>query len=63
MEDDKLVWAPDTANGFLLGKIADIGADHISVEPLDGKGKVSFFLLAASILLGIHFVQNPILVI
>eukprot|EP00795_Rhopilema_esculentum_P017125 gene17125-8649_t len=40
MEDDKLVWAPDTANGFLLGKIADIGADHISVEPLDGKGKV-----------------------
>ena len=42
MDDDKLVWAPSAAHGFQLGKIVDIGAETISVEPLGVKGKVNF---------------------
>ena len=44
MDDDKLVWAPDTTHGFTVGKIVDIGSETISVEPLNAKGKVSLFL-------------------
>jgi len=40
MDDDKLVWAPDTTHGFTVGKIVDIGSETISVEPLNAKGKV-----------------------
>eukprot|EP00794_Sanderia_malayensis_P000402 gene402-1036_t len=40
MDDEKLVWAPDTTDGFKLGKIVDIGTDNISVAPFDAKGKV-----------------------
>ena len=43
MDDDKLVWAPDTTHGFTIGKIVDIGSETISVEPLNAKGKVSVF--------------------
>ncbi|XP_074517776.1 myosin VIb isoform X2 [Sebastes fasciatus] len=40
MEDDgKPVWAPHSADGFQLGMIVDIGADALTIEPLNQKGK------------------------
>ncbi|XP_037603216.1 myosin VIb isoform X3 [Sebastes umbrosus] len=40
MEDDgKPVWAPHSADGFQLGMIVDIGADTLTIEPLNQKGK------------------------
>ncbi|KAM9703485.1 LOW QUALITY PROTEIN: myosin VIa [Menidia menidia] len=39
MEDGKPVWAPHPSDGFQLGTIVDIGADSLSIEPLQGKGK------------------------
>ena len=34
MDLNQKVWAPDTEAGFVLGLVADIGADSISVTPL-----------------------------
>uniref|UniRef100_A0A8C3GAK7 Unconventional myosin-VI n=1 Tax=Cyclopterus lumpus TaxID=8103 RepID=A0A8C3GAK7_CYCLU len=39
MEDGKPVWAPHPADGFQLGMIVDIGADALTIEPLNQKGK------------------------
>ncbi|XP_024862015.1 myosin VIb isoform X3 [Kryptolebias marmoratus] len=39
MEDGKPVWAPHPADGFQLGMIIDIGADALTIEPLNQKGK------------------------
>ncbi|XP_074640045.1 unconventional myosin-VI-like isoform X2 [Tubulanus polymorphus] len=39
MDDGKKVWVPHPFDGFKLGKIIDIGADGITVEPFDGKEK------------------------
>ncbi|KAL7379916.1 hypothetical protein ABVT39_008434 [Epinephelus coioides] len=39
MEDGKPVWAPHPADGFQLGMIVDIGADTLTIEPLNQKGK------------------------
>ncbi|XP_041828671.1 myosin VIb isoform X1 [Melanotaenia boesemani] len=39
MEDGKPVWAPHPTDGFQLGMIVDIGADTLSIEPLNQKGK------------------------
>ncbi|XP_034715111.1 myosin VIb isoform X1 [Etheostoma cragini] len=39
MEDGKPVWAPHPTDGFQLGMIVDIGADTLTVESLDQKGK------------------------
>ncbi|KAK6304193.1 hypothetical protein J4Q44_G00247790 [Coregonus suidteri] len=39
MEDGKPVWAPHPTNGFQLGMIVDIGADALTIEPLNQKGK------------------------
>ncbi|TNN80166.1 Unconventional myosin-VI [Liparis tanakae] len=39
MEDGKPVWAPHPADGFQLGMIVDIGADGLTIEPLNQKGK------------------------
>ncbi|XP_034078225.1 myosin VIb isoform X1 [Gymnodraco acuticeps] len=40
MEDEgKPVWAPHPADGFQLGMIVDIGADTLSIEPLNQRGK------------------------
>ncbi|KAM4624831.1 myosin VIb isoform 3-T3 [Polymixia lowei] len=39
MEDGKPVWAPHTTDGFQLGTIVDIGADTLTIEPLNRKGK------------------------
>ncbi|XP_046847293.1 LOW QUALITY PROTEIN: unconventional myosin-VI-like [Xenia sp. Carnegie-2017] len=38
MDISGLFWAPDSVQGFRLGKVIDLGADTISVEPLDDKG-------------------------
>ncbi|XP_015210101.1 myosin VIa isoform X1 [Lepisosteus oculatus] len=38
MEDGKPVWAPHPTDGFQLGTIVDIGADTLTIEPLN-KGK------------------------
>ncbi|XP_068195588.1 myosin VIb isoform X1 [Antennarius striatus] len=39
MEDGKPVWAPHPTDGFQLGAIVDIGADTLTIEPLNQKGK------------------------
>ncbi|XP_049918561.1 myosin VIb isoform X1 [Epinephelus moara] len=39
MEDGKPVWAPHPADGFQLGMIVDIGADTLTIEPVNQKGK------------------------
>uniref|UniRef100_A0A4W3GXI1 Unconventional myosin-VI n=1 Tax=Callorhinchus milii TaxID=7868 RepID=A0A4W3GXI1_CALMI len=39
MNDGKSVWAPHPADGFQLGTIIDIGADTLTIEPLNQKGK------------------------
>uniref|UniRef100_A0A8C4RIN7 Unconventional myosin-VI n=1 Tax=Erpetoichthys calabaricus TaxID=27687 RepID=A0A8C4RIN7_ERPCA len=41
MDDGKPVWAPHPTDGFQLGTIIDIGADSLTIEPLNQKGKVS----------------------
>ena len=43
MDDGKPVWAPHPTDGFQLGLIVDIGADSLTIEPLNHKGKVSEF--------------------
>lgn len=40
MEDGKPVWAPHPTDGFQLGMIVDIGADTLTIEPLNQRGKV-----------------------
>lgn len=42
MEDGKPVWAPHPTDGFQLGTITDIGADTLTIEPLNQKGKVGY---------------------
>uniref|UniRef100_A0A3Q3WEK0 Unconventional myosin-VI n=1 Tax=Mola mola TaxID=94237 RepID=A0A3Q3WEK0_MOLML len=42
MEDGRPVWAPHPTDGFQLGMIVDIGADALTIEPLNQKGKNSF---------------------
>ncbi|XP_033967952.1 myosin VIb isoform X1 [Pseudochaenichthys georgianus] len=40
MEDEgKPVWAPHPTDGFQFGMIVDIGADTLSIEPLNQRGK------------------------
>ncbi|CAG5866491.1 myosin VIb isoform 1-T1 [Menidia menidia] len=39
MEDGKPVWAPHPTDGFHLGTIVDIGADTLTIEPLNQRGK------------------------
>uniref|UniRef100_A0A7N6BMB5 Unconventional myosin-VI n=1 Tax=Anabas testudineus TaxID=64144 RepID=A0A7N6BMB5_ANATE len=39
MEDGKPVWAPHPTDGFQLGLIVDIGADTLTIEPLNQRGK------------------------
>ncbi|KAG7465829.1 hypothetical protein MATL_G00157870 [Megalops atlanticus] len=39
MEDGKPVWAPHPTDGFQLGTIVDIGADSLTIEPLNQRGK------------------------
>ncbi|XP_051781507.1 myosin VIa isoform X3 [Erpetoichthys calabaricus] len=39
MDDGKPVWAPHPTDGFQLGTIIDIGADSLTIEPLNQKGK------------------------
>uniref|UniRef100_A0A673CMX7 Unconventional myosin-VI n=1 Tax=Sphaeramia orbicularis TaxID=375764 RepID=A0A673CMX7_9TELE len=39
MEDGKPVWAPHPTDGFQLGMIVDIGADTLTIEPLNQRGK------------------------
>ncbi|KAK6628370.1 Unconventional myosin-VI [Polyplax serrata] len=33
------VWLPDPQEGFILGKVVDIGMGEVTVEPLDSKKK------------------------
>lgn len=39
MEDGKPVWAPHPTDGFQLGMIVDIGADALTIEPMNQRGK------------------------
>ena len=40
MDGGKKVWAPHPTEGFKQGRIVDLGADAISVEPFDSPGQV-----------------------
>ena len=40
MDGGKKVWVPHPTEGFKLGRIVDIGADSITVEPFDSVGQV-----------------------
>ena len=40
--DGKKFWVPDPENGFLLGRLVDIGHDSLTIEPFDTPGKVCF---------------------
>jgi len=39
MDGGKRVWVPHDLDGFKMGRIVDIGADAISVEPFDMPGQ------------------------
>ncbi|TKR93098.1 hypothetical protein L596_007621 [Steinernema carpocapsae] len=39
-EFGRVVWAPDEKEGFVLGRIVDLGVEDLSVEPLNGGGAV-----------------------
>jgi myosin-6 len=39
MMDGKRFWVPDSDHGFKIGKLVDIGADSLTIEPLDTPGK------------------------
>ena len=41
MDGGQRVWAPHPIEGYQLGHIVDVGADTLTVEPLDTKEKVS----------------------
>ncbi|EDQ91661.1 uncharacterized protein MONBRDRAFT_19467 [Monosiga brevicollis MX1] len=36
MDQGRKVWAPNVAEGFILGEISDFGADTLTVQPIDG---------------------------
>jgi myosin-6 len=38
MENQK-VWVADPTEGFVLGKIVDLGSDEVTVQPFDRKHK------------------------
>ncbi|XP_038584762.1 myosin VIb isoform X1 [Micropterus salmoides] len=46
MDDGKPVWAPHPTDGFQLGMIVDIGADTLTIEPLNQKGKTFLALIS-----------------
>ena len=33
MDGNRLVWAPDEKEGFILGTIVDVGAETLTVQP------------------------------
>ena len=41
MDVDQQVWAPHSVEGYQMGVIVDVGADALSVEPLEAPGQVS----------------------
>jgi myosin-6 len=40
MDNGKRVWAPDIAEGFIIGEVCDFGTDTITVQPMDGSKTV-----------------------
>ena len=40
MDGGKRVWVPHDIDGFKMGRIVDIGAEGITVEPFNEPGKV-----------------------
>lgn len=44
MENQK-VWVPDPADGFILGRILDLGMDEVTVQPVDSKKQKAAFTL------------------
>lgn len=51
MDGGKKVWVSHPIEGFKLGRIVDIAADSITVEPFDAPGSVSNYLLFIILLL------------
>jgi myosin-6 len=39
-EGNRKYWVPDAEHGFRLGRLVDIGADTLTIEPFDSPGKV-----------------------
>ena len=44
--EGKKLWVADTDKGFRLGRLVDIGADTMTVEPFDSPGKVNMIHFA-----------------
>ena len=40
--ENKKVWVSDPVNGFILGKLVDIGSDTLTIETFDTPSKVWF---------------------
>ncbi|XP_026680288.1 myosin heavy chain 95F [Diaphorina citri] len=45
MMENQKVWVPDPADGFVLGRILDLGMDEVTVQPLDSKKPKAAFSL------------------
>lgn len=41
MMDEKPVWLPDAVEGYLLGKIVDIGPDQVTATTISAPSKVT----------------------
>ena len=57
MDDGKKVWVPHPTEGFILGRIIDIGADTITVEPF--KSRQVRFIVKFTWLLRKKAVMHP----
>ena len=47
MDGEQRVWAPHPVEGYQMGTIVDVGADTLSVAPLDAPGQVSMTIYAS----------------
>ena len=63
MDGGKRVWVPHDLDGFKMGRIVDIGAEGITVEPFNEPGKVRSLLHAFCNYLFISFpvAKHPVI--
>ena len=60
MDGGQRVWAPHPVEGYQLGEIADVGADTLTVEPLNKNEQVCWQLVYYSVcMLGIYCPVSP----
>ena len=67
MDVRQRVWAPHSVEGYQMGVIVDVGADTLSVEPLEASGLVSMNNVSVYLVLSLptrtfKFVSTPLLI-